>query len=329
MDYATPAQPPRHEELPKAGHLNFFSESSSFGFCFQIATVCKQVFNVKLENIPPPNNSKIVEGGGCPSCGASWSDPNVPHLCQVVARTLALKAEQRSPAPAKGTPSASGPKASSTPTAPVAMLKVSPVGLLGQTNSSSTSSPNVPSNDASANASSSTHLDIPTPTSIEVLIRVRPLLGHESDEGSRNATSIVSTLPDNQTIAINHPTKQLQVSRAYLFMYTCTNSAPSLISPIRTSLYFAQCKYDFSFPPKCSQVDIYDRVSQCATALANGFNATIFAYGQTGSGKTHTMFGPDGYDVRRASYGGPNHAVINESAGEEQELALHHCVAVL
>ena len=65
------------------------------------------------------------------------------------------------------------------------------------------------SNDG-ANVGPSVALDIPTPTSIEVLIRVRPLLGHESDEGSRNATSIVSTLPDNQTVAINHPSKQLQ-----------------------------------------------------------------------------------------------------------------------
>ncbi|GMH75445.1 hypothetical protein TL16_g06767 [Triparma laevis f. inornata] len=108
---------------------------------------------------------------------------------------------------------------------------------------------------------------------------------HESDTSTRAASCIISTLSDNQTVAINHPNKQLQ------------------------------CKYDYSFPPTCAQSDIYDRVSQCATALANGFNATIFAYGQTGSGKTHTMFGPDGYDVRRTSYGGPNHAVLNEAAG--------------
>ena len=155
---------------------------------------------------------------------------------------------------------------SSPPAAPVTMSKASPVASKIQEIGDYTSN----SNNDGANGGASVGLDIPTPTSIEVLIRVRPLLGHESDEGSRNASTIVSTLPDNTTVAINHPSKQLQ------------------------------CKYDFSFPPQCSQADIYDRVSQCATALANGFNATIFAYGQTGSGKTHTMFGPDGYDVRRA-----------------------------
>ncbi|GMH65116.1 hypothetical protein TrST_g3436 [Triparma strigata] len=161
------------------------------------------------------------------------------------------------------------------------MTSSPPRTLPGPGPSSSTASP-LP---ASSSNPPAADLDIPTPTSIEVLIRVRPLLTHESDASTRAASSIISTLEDNQTVAINHPAKQLQ------------------------------CKYDYSFPPSCAQSDIYSRVSQCATALANGFNATIFAYGQTGSGKTHTMFGPDGYDVRRTSYGGPNHAVLNESAG--------------
>ena len=36
-------------------------------------------------------------------------------------------------------------------------------------------------------------------------------------------------------------------------------------------------------------------MAECATAVAEGFNATVFAYGQTGTGKTHTMFGPPGH----------------------------------
>lgn len=40
---------------------------------------------------------------------------------------------------------------------------------------------------------------------------------------------------------------------------------------------------------------MYAQVSECAVAVAEGFNATVFAYGQTGTGKTHTMFGPPGH----------------------------------
>jgi hypothetical protein len=134
-------------------------------------------------------------------------------------------------------------------------------------------------------STSSGGLDIPTPTSIEVLIRVRPLLSHESDEDTRNASSCISTLADNRTVSINHPSKQLQ------------------------------CEYDWSFPQSSSQEEIYDKVNSCVNSFTNGFNATIFAYGQTGSGKTHTMFGPEGYAVQRSTFGGPNHAILNANAG--------------
>jgi kinesin family protein 3/17 len=40
---------------------------------------------------------------------------------------------------------------------------------------------------------------------------------------------------------------------------------------------------------------VYAQVAECAVAVAEGFNATVFAYGQTGTGKTHTMFGPPGH----------------------------------
>tara|TARA_B110000305_G_scaffold234706_1_gene293177 strand:+ start:3360 stop:3905 length:546 start_codon:yes stop_codon:yes gene_type:complete len=127
---------------------------------------------------------------------------------------------------------------------------------------------------------------IPTATNIEVLVRVRPLLSHESDEQDRGATSIVHPHTDNKTISITHPNKSLQ------------------------------CAYDRIFSPSDSQNEIYSHIESAATALCDGFNATIFAYGQTGSGKTHTMFGPsDSYLVQKSSYGGPNHANLSDQAG--------------
>ena len=55
------------------------------------------------------------------------------------------------------------------------------------------------------------------------------------------------------------------------------------------------CKFDAVFGDESVQDDIYRHVSDCAVAVVEGFNATVFAYGQTGSGKTHTMFGPPGH----------------------------------
>ncbi|GMI34924.1 hypothetical protein TeGR_g11276, partial [Tetraparma gracilis] len=101
----------------------------------------------------------------------------------------------------------------------------------------------------------------------------------------RGATSVIDTAGTTNTVSITHPSKHLQ------------------------------CQYDHVFSPQASQESIFSKVSSCADALAAGYNATIFAYGQTGSGKTHTMFGPDGYQVSRSSYGGPNHAVITKNAG--------------
>ena len=149
-----------------------------------------------------------------------------------------------------------------------------------QQSSSSSSSPN-------HTAHAAHHLDVPTPSNIEVFVRIRPLLPSESSAPDRSATSIVDAHADNKSVSINHPSKQLQ------------------------------CTYDKVFPPHATQEHIFDSVSSCAAALVDGFNCTIFAYGQTGSGKTHTMFGPagDSFAVQRSSYGGPNHAVLSRDAG--------------
>ena len=147
---------------------------------------------------------------------------------------------------------------------------------------SSPRAPNEASNDAAQAVDN--NLSIPTPTSIEVFVRIRPLLPHEEDAASRGATSILTVAGEN-VVSIDHPAKQLQ------------------------------CQYDHVFSPTSSQDSIFSKVQSCAVSVAGGYNATIFAYGQTGSGKTHTMFGPDGYQVSRSSYGGPNHATLTPNAG--------------
>lgn len=64
-----------------------------------------------------------------------------------------------------------------------------------------------------------------------------------------------------------------------------------------------QCQYDVVLGPRSSQADLYSHVSECAAAVLEGCNSTIFAYGQTGSGKTHSMYGPPQADHQFKGYG--------------------------
>jgi kinesin family protein 3/17 len=277
-------------------------------FCFQVKATppLRYLPLFSLASTPSGKLAENVQANAksCTVCGQSWSDPNVPHLCERVKAVLdyqaakkARQAAQNKPIKAKSSEhySASenaGEKSVSSATSAKALsadMASTPLSVSASSPRSALSSlPNATTSAASQLASSSApldRLDIPTPTSIQVFIRIRPLLSHESDEESRGATSVIDTAGTENTVHINHPAKQLQ------------------------------CQYDHVFNPSASQESIFSKVSGCADALAAGYNATIFAYGQTGSGKTHTMFGPDGYQVSRSSYGGPNLASITKNAG--------------
>ena len=221
-----------------------------------------------IENVSSVSN----EGGApCAHCGATFSDPTIPHLCSKVKAVLDYQ---------KGLEVASSSLDSKRSMKLQEMQQQQKKREYEEDDPSAKKSDNCDSVSTLrlSAAPSASNLDIPTPTSIEVLVRVRPLLEHESDETSRSATSVVTTLSDSKTVSINHPSKQLQ------------------------------CEYDYSFPQSATQEEVYDKVASCTSAVTDGFNSTIFAYGQTGSGKTFSMFGPDAYSVKRASFGGPNHA---------------------
>ncbi|PFH34827.1 putative calmodulin-binding carboxy-terminal kinesin-like family protein [Besnoitia besnoiti] len=49
--------------------------------------------------------------------------------------------------------------------------------------------------------------------------------------------------------------------------------------------------YDRTFPPDCTQEDVYEDTQRLIQSVIDGFNVCIFAYGQTGSGKTFTIQG--------------------------------------
>ena len=96
-----------------------------------------------------------------------------------------------------------------------------------------------------------------TGTSVQVAVRVRPLLAQEA--GTDNCCSI---LHQNTCIRIGG------------------NSGPTFT-------------FDRVFDPSTQQATIYAKqVDPLVESCLEGYNATILAYGQTGSGKTHTIMGP-------------------------------------
>lgn len=93
---------------------------------------------------------------------------------------------------------------------------------------------------------------------IKVMVRIRPLLGHEA-----GPEAVVAG--ENNVIRVKGATPHRQL----------------------------QCRYDAVIGSEVSQEGMFAHVRECTSAVLEGENSTIFAYGQTGSGKTYTMFGPD------------------------------------
>lgn len=93
---------------------------------------------------------------------------------------------------------------------------------------------------------------------IKVVVRIRPLLAHE--------TGLAAVIAgEDNVVRVNGATANRQL----------------------------QCRYDAVIGPEVSQEGMFSHVRECTSAVLEGENSTVFAYGQTGSGKTYTMFGPD------------------------------------
>lgn len=93
---------------------------------------------------------------------------------------------------------------------------------------------------------------------IKVVVRIRPLLVHE--------TGLAAVLAGGDNVVrVNGATANRQL----------------------------QCRYDAVIGPEVSQEGMFSHIRECTSAVLDGENSTVFAYGQTGSGKTYTMFGPD------------------------------------
>ncbi|KAG1693650.1 hypothetical protein DVH05_023053 [Phytophthora capsici] len=186
-------------------------------------------------------------------CGQSWSDPRVPHFCQLV-NSEAVSAPFK--------PSRSGSATAARASSKKRVVAIEPM------ETTTTSKNYIPEMDPVSSEPKAESTSAPaarrggTSENIQVFIRIRPLIEREtSQERCAGTHSIRAT--DNQTIEV------------------------------RTSESTIKCAYDAVFDHSFSQEQVYDRVRECTQSFLQGFNSTLFAYGQTGSGKSFTMFGAE------------------------------------
>eukprot|EP00934_Nitzschia_sp_Nitz4_P000480 Nitzschia sp. Nitz4//scaffold9_size221794//135611//140914//NITZ4_001364-RA/size221794-snap-gene-0.105-mRNA-1//1//CDS//3329561055//480//frame0 len=105
----------------------------------------------------------------------------------------------------------------------------------------------------------------PDASSVQVAVRVRPMLSHEV--GNTTCIQVLKTAA--------HPTTHVST-----VIRLGGDSGPKFT-------------FDQVFPLSTTQHQVYQhRVEPLVHSCLEGYNATILAYGQTGSGKTHTIMGP-------------------------------------
>lgn len=123
--------------------------------------------------------------------------------------------------------------------------------------------------------------------SIKVAVRVRPLLKHELDAGSKSCLTVLQAVSQVQVRGLN-------VDEAFT--------------------------YNHVFSTTHTQQDLYkSAVKPLIPNLFSGYNVTVLAYGQTGSGKTHSMGTSCGTDD------GSNDGVIPKSIHEIYEVIKKSC----
>ena len=108
---------------------------------------------------------------------------------------------------------------------------------------------------------------------VKVVVRVRPLLAHES---SGNVARVDKRL---QTVTISD----------------VDNDVPTINRQRSVAVHtFA---FDHAYDAGSTQAEVYETTAQpVVESCLQGYNATMFAYGQTGTGKTYTMDGSEARD---------------------------------
>eukprot|EP00891_Asterochloris_glomerata_P006925 jgi/Astpho2/6925/e_gw1.00107.208.1_t len=118
------------------------------------------------------------------------------------------------------------------------------------------------------------------PTSVQVVIRVRPPLPREL-QGMRPFENTVMADPSHRTIILSENLQSLQSGGG-------TNTENGLATVFSTYRF----TFDHVYTAEALQAEVYQQTARGAVHNAlQGYNAAIIAYGQTGTGKTYTMEG--------------------------------------
>ncbi len=140
-------------------------------------------------------------------------------------------------------------------------------------------------------------LDTSDSSSVQVAVRVRPLLPFEYEHGNEPCIQVFPSENDHANLFKSASSDSTSTTA----WGDSQHSSPALSpSPSISSYQTLQVgegnghtyTFDHVFPSSSQQHDVYDQsVTPLVASCLEGYNATVLAYGQTGSGKTHTILG--------------------------------------
>ena len=235
-------------------------------------------------------------------------------------------------------------------------------GFFGGSGKKSTTAANTAANSTTngtramttATATTTNH-DHNNPSSVQVAIRVRPLLPFEN--GNKSCIEVYPT--EDATTFGHHRNILKSVSSGDSTIATFDNSSRhsgshnnnnnnnNMLSPSSSINSYNSLQvgeeddhakkaytFDHVFPSTSEQIDVYEKcVTPLVQSCIEGYNATVLAYGQTGSGKTHTILGEstggidDEADGTKANEGVIPRAlrhIFNELESTKEEMARRH-----
>lgn len=136
-----------------------------------------------------------------------------------------------------------------------------------------------------------------TNSSVQVAIRIRPLLHDEDPQESLQLfASIDVTTPSVSYDDRGMRSKSLSESTMATIPESFTSHSDGLqnyqMLQVGEGDMAPAFTFDHVFPSTAGQEQVYETcVTPLVESCLEGYNATVLAYGQTGSGKTHTILG--------------------------------------
>jgi hypothetical protein len=106
-------------------------------------------------------------------------------------------------------------------------------------------------------------IDVGKQENIKVIVRVRPLMEHEVIRSGGSVDQVLSLEPpDGKSLTVNGVEARHQL----------------------------RVRFDACFGGLSTQEEVYSQIRECAGAVVDGMNATVFAYGQVENFRSELVF---------------------------------------